>query len=204
MFPPWALEGWETHPADIHVVGKDILRFHAVIWPAMLMSAGLPLPGQIVANGFFTINGAKISKSLGNVVDPLDLAAKYGNDALRYFLLREIPFGEDGDFSEEKMKERYNGDLANGLGNFARACSNACGKGDVAYGDARCRFEGQIAAMKLAVDTKTKNFHFHEALAAVWSAIAFGDRYVNEQKVWVITDSAETRTSIIQSRDATR
>ena len=113
------MEGWEEHPADIHLVGKDIARFHAVIWPAMLMSAGLPLPNQIVAHGFLTLDGTKISKSLGNAIDPLELAARYGNDALRYFLLREIPFGEDGDFSEAKMKERYNGDLANGLGNFA-------------------------------------------------------------------------------------
>jgi methionyl-tRNA synthetase len=113
------VEGWEDHPADIHAVGKDILRFHAVIWPAMLLSAGLPLPGQIIANGFLTVDGTKISKSLGNAIDPFDLVARYGIDGLRYFLLREIPYGSDGDFTEEKMKERYNADLANGLGNFA-------------------------------------------------------------------------------------
>ena len=189
-------EWWETHPADIHMVGKDILRFHAVIWPAMLLSAGLPLPHKIVANGFFTINGVKISKSLGNIIDPLDLVAKYGNDALRYFLLREIPFGEDGDFSEAKMKERYNSDLANGLGNFAARVLTLAEKETLNMGTLDSDFEGQIATMKLAVDTKTKNFHFHEALAAVWSAIAFGDRYVNEQKVWAITDLAKREQAL--------
>ena len=113
------IEQWEQHPADVHVIGKDITRFHAIIWPAMLMSAKLPLPKQVAANGFFTVNGVKISKSLGNAIDPIDLAEKYGAEALRYFLLREIPYGEDGDFSEEKLKERYNADLANGIGNLA-------------------------------------------------------------------------------------
>ena len=111
-------EKWQGHPADVHVIGKDIVRFHAIIWPAMLMSAGFSLPKQIAANGFFTVNGVKISKSLGNAIDPIGLVEKYGTDALRYFLLREIPYGEDGDFSEEKLKERYNADLANGLGNL--------------------------------------------------------------------------------------
>ncbi len=181
-------EWWEQHPADIHMVGKDILRFHAVIWPAMLLAAGLPLPHKIVANGFFTIDGVKISKSLGNIIDPLDLTAKYGNDALRYFLLREIPFGEDGDFSEAKMKERYNSDLANGLGNFAARVLTLAEKEALNMGELDAEFAEQIATMKQTVDTKTKHFHFHEALAAVWSAIAFGDRYVNEQKVWAIED----------------
>jgi methionyl-tRNA synthetase len=190
------VEGWDEHPADIQAVGKDILRFHAVIWPAMLLSAGLPLPGQIVANGFLTVGGTKISKSLGNVIDPLALAAHYGTDALRYFLLRETPYGEDGDFSEEKFKERYNSDLANGLGNFAARVLTLAEKEKLTPLTIDPEFEKQISDMKRAAHEKLRDFRFHEALAAVWAAIAFGDRYVNEKKVWEIKDEAARRQVI--------
>lgn len=185
------MEGWEDHPADIQAVGKDILRFHAVIWPAMLMSAGLPLPGQIIANGFFTINGTKISKSLGNAIDPLELTEKYGIEALRYFLLREIPYGEDGDFSEAKMKERYNGDLANGLGNFAARVLTLAEKESLKTQSLEKDFKKTIDEMRKTVEEKLGNFKFPEALATIWAAIAFGDRAVNENKVWEIKDEKE-------------
>lgn len=194
------LEGWEGHPADVHAVGKDILRFHAVIWPAMLMSAGLPLPGQVIANGFLTIDGVKMSKTIGNVVDPLALSSKYGNDALRYYLLREIPYGEDGDFSEEKFRARYNADLANGLGNFAARVLALAEKEDLAstaaHADAAAfkkvppEFQKQVAAMQRNVEEKLQQFRFPDALAAIWEAISFGDRYVNEEKVWSEKDEA--------------
>jgi len=197
------VEGWEEHPADIHTAGKDILRFHAVIWPAMLMSAGLPLPGQIIANGFLTVDGVKMSKSLGNGVDPLDLAARYGNDGLRYFLLREVPYGEDGDFSETKMKERYNGDLANGLGNFAaRVLTLARMEGDDGKGESLklgkldTEFEKVIADMKKAVQEKVASYKFADALAAIWHAIAFGDKYVNEKKVWEIKEDKQRAAAL--------
>ena len=109
-------------PADIHIIGKDILRFHAAIWPAMLLSAGLPLPEKIFVHGFITSDGQKISKSLGNVIDPFEVIDKYGVDALRYYLLKEIPSGSDGDFSDKRFEEIYRSDLQNGLGNLtARA-----------------------------------------------------------------------------------
>lgn len=184
------VEKWEEHPADIHTVGKDILRFHAVIWPAMLMSAGLPLPGQVIANGFLTVNGTKMGKSLGNVIDPLDLAARYGNDGLRYFLLREVSYGDDGDFSEEKMKERYNADLANGLGNFAARVLTLAEKEKVRFGKLDAEFETVIRDAKRAVQEKMGNFKFSDALAAIWAVISFGDRYVNEKKVWEMNDAA--------------
>lgn len=190
------VEGWEEHPADVHAVGKDILRFHAVIWPAMLMSAGLPLPGQVIANGFFTINGTKISKSLGNAIDPLDLTARYGNDGLRYFLLREISYGEDGDFSEEKMKERYNADLANGLGNFAARVLTLAEKEALTEGVLDGDFDITIETMKRLVYAKLKEYKFPEALAAIWAAISFGDRYVNERKVWEIKDDAQRAAAL--------
>ncbi len=187
-------EGWEHHPADVHAVGKDILRFHAVIWPAMLMSAGLPLPGQIAANGFITNNGVKMSKSLGNGIDPLALAAQYGNDAVRYFLLREIPYGEDGDYSETKMKDRYNADLANGLGNLvARVLTLAekeNGKGTIVRGTLDPALDRAAMATARTVGERMASFRFSEALAALWELVALGDRYVNEKKIWEIADDA--------------
>ncbi|MBI2628123.1 MAG: methionine--tRNA ligase [Candidatus Niyogibacteria bacterium] len=110
-------------PANLHIIGKDILRFHAAIWPGMLLSAGLPLPEKIMVHGFITSRGQKMSKTLGNVVDPFDLAERYGAEAVRYYLLREISSFEDGDFTEKKFKENYNANLANGLGNFVSRVS---------------------------------------------------------------------------------
>jgi len=184
------VEGWEEHPADIHVMAKEIVRFHAVIWPAMLMSAGLPLPGQILSTGFLTLNGTKMSKSLGNVVDPLDIAARYGNDGLRYFLLREISLGDDGDFSEDKMKERYNADLANGLGNFAARVLTLAEKETLTDGVLDGDFDITIETMKREVYASLKEYKFAYALAAIWDAISFGDRYVNDHKIWEIKNDA--------------
>jgi methionyl-tRNA synthetase len=189
-------EWWEQHPADIHCMAKDIVRFHAVIWPAMLLSAGLPLPGQILTHGFFTLNGTKISKSLGNVIDPLAVAQTYGNDSLRYFLLREIPFGEDGDFSEAKLKERYNGDLANGLGNFAARVLTLAEKEETLSQEFDANFASEIKQMQRIVGEKTEQFRFNEVLAAIWETLAFGDRYINEQKVWAIENAAQRKQAL--------
>jgi methionyl-tRNA synthetase len=174
------IENWKEHPADIHVLGKDILRFHAAIWPAMLLSAKLPLPKTIFVHGFITANGEKMSKSLGNVIDPYELVRKYGTDAVRYYLLREIPSSEDGDFSYEKFEERYNGDLANGIGNFAARVLTLASK------------EGKLSAVSVkgleeythSVKENMDNFRFDLALNAVWSFIHFGDGYLNQTKPW--------------------
>jgi methionyl-tRNA synthetase len=160
----------------------------------MLMSAGLPLPGQIAANGFITHDGVKMSKSLGNGIDPLALAAQYGNDAVRYFLLREIPYGEDGDYSEEKMKDRYNADLANGLGNLvARVLTLAekeNGKGTIVAGTLDPAFDRATMTAARTIGERMGAFKFSEALAALWELVALGDRSVNERKVWEIADDA--------------
>ena len=186
-------EGWEEHPADVHLMAKEIVKFHAIVWPAMLMSAGLPLPGQIVAHGFFTIAGVKISKTIGNVIDPLNIAEKYGNDALRYFLLREIPFGADGDFSEVKLREVYQGHLANGLGNFASRVLTLAEKENFEHAELDPEFGTLLDAMNRDVRAKMGSFKFSEALMAIWTAIAFGDRYVNDQKVWEIRNTNERK-----------
>ena len=119
-FPNQKAEDWGYWPAGLHLVGKDILRFHAVIWPAMLMAAGLPSPKRVFAHGWWTNEGQKISKSLGNVIDPLALVAQFGLDPVRYFMLREVDFGNDADFSPAQLISRVNTDLANGLGNLAQ------------------------------------------------------------------------------------
>jgi methionyl-tRNA synthetase len=119
-YPDETAARWPFWPADVHMVGKEITRFHAVIWPAMLMAAGLPLPRRVSANGWWTVEGEKMSKSLGNVLDAGELAAKYGVDQIRYFLLREKPFGADGTFRFQSLTTRINVELANDLGNLGQ------------------------------------------------------------------------------------
>lgn len=167
-------------PADVHLVGKDIIRFHCIIWPALLEVAGIPWPKKVFAHGFFTINGQKISKSLGNVIDLNELVVKFGPDALRYFLLREIPFGQDGDFSIEKLRIRYESDLADGLGNlFSRLtnliATNLGGKlPDVVESPRKFN----------EVDEMIANFRFHDALSRIWEEVAWANKYIDETKPW--------------------
>ena len=176
-------------PADIHVIGKDINRFHSLLWPAMLMSAGLELPRQIATHGFITLNGQKISKSLGNVINPLDLIDQYPLEALRYFLLREIPFDADGDFSHEKFLTRYTADLANGLGNLTNRILAMIEK----YCDSVV--PGVLEANNNIINllnkeiwpkyqTGMEKFKFIEALEAVWSFIAFCDQSISDKQPW--------------------
>lgn len=163
----------------------------------MLMSAGLPLPDKIVTNGFLTMNGTKMSKSIGNSIDPSELAQQYGVDALRYFLLREIPFGQDGDFSIEKMKDRYNSDLANGLGNFASRILSLATKENIDIQEIDKEFSEKIKNMNLSILRKISEFKFNEALMSIWDVISFGDFYINEQKIWAIKDEKLRRKAIL-------
>lgn len=185
-------------PANVHLIGKDILRFHAIYWPAMLLAAKLPLPKKIFVHGHITVDGQKMSKSLGNVIDPFSLAEKYGAETVRYFLLRELPSGDDGDFSYEKLTERYQGELANGLGNFtARVLALGEPVGPVAA-EIESAINEAIFKAEKAVAEKIENFRLHEALAAIWELISFGDAYVNENKIWAITDIDEKKNKICQ------
>jgi len=182
---------WQNNDSILHVIGKGVIRFHAVYWPAMLLSAGLNLPKRIFVHGYLTISGQKISKSLGNVVSPSELVDKYGADAVRYYLLREIPSGEDGDFSEAKFKERYNSDLANGLGNFAARVLKL-GE-DIKEINSKLGVDGEIEEhikrIQSIVYKKIEEFKFHEALSAIWDLIGFGDECVNKTTPWAIKEA---------------
>ena len=182
-------------PADVHAIGKDILRFHAAIWPGMLLAAGLPLPKSIFVHGFITVDGQKMSKSVGNVVSPVELVEKYGADPVRYYLLREIPSGEDGDFSYEKFEQRYNGDLANGIGNLvARVATLGERVSPISFAFKTDIEKSVDAAADRAFAEYTKEmeaFRLNEALARAWELISFADKYINDKKPWTLHDEKE-------------
>lgn len=163
-------------PVDLHLIGKDIIKFHCAIWPAMLMSADLSLPNTIFAHGFFTINGEKISKSLGNAIDPRDLLKEYPLDAIRYYLLREIPFGNDGDFSVDRLKERYNSDLANGIGNLVSRTLTLVEK--------NCPNIVFERNSTLDISKHIENLSFDKALTEIWHEIARLDIHIDDKKPW--------------------
>lgn len=172
-------------PVDLHIVGKDIIKFHCALWPAMLLAAGLDLPKRVFAHGFFTIDGRKISKSLGNAIDPKALVETYGVDAVRYFLLREIPFGGDGDFSIERLAARYDSDLASGLGNLVqRVATLANGMTDLPAGtELGDRVAGQLALYHSAM----REIALSRALEIVWETMRMCDQYLEEKAPWKIS-----------------
>ena len=178
-------------PADVQLVGKDIIKFHCALWPAMLMSAGLPLPKHVFAHGFFTINGQKMSKSLGNVIDPVDIANQYSNDVLRFFLLREIRFGEDGDFSEARLAERYTADLANELGNLVNRVLAMTEK----------YFDGKVPETSDSIlKTEWVDYHkaleelrFHDAIDIAWGLMRASNQYIEQMKPWALAKEDETK-----------
>ena len=174
-------------PADVHCIGKDILRFHAVYWPAILLSLNLPLPKSILVHGFITANGQKMSKSLGNVVDPFGLVEKYGQDAVRYYLLREIPTTKDGDFSYSKFEKRYNDDLAKGLGNLVARVIGLKFKiqsSKFKITIKNSKFIEILEKVKKDYQEAIKNYKLNEALAVIWELIGFCDKYIEEKRLW--------------------
>ena len=177
-------------PADVHVIGKDILRFHAVIWPGMLLSLKLPLPKTIFVHGFITVNSQKMSKSLGNVIDPFELVKRYGTDAVRYFLLREIPPTDDGDFTYEKFEKRYNADLASGLGNLVARVMTMVAKLNPKFERISSKRILNPNLQRLITETQKNyhnalnNFKFNDALASIWDLISFCDEYIEKEKPW--------------------
>jgi methionyl-tRNA synthetase len=185
-------------PADLHLVGKEIIRFHAVYWPAFLMAAGLPIPKQIWAHGWLLMDSAKMSKSLGNVVRPRPIVHVLGMDALRYYLLRETVFGQDGNFSYDALVQRYNSDLANGLGNLAsrtaamieKNCSGKIPKpGALRAQDTALAKEAQTAIGE--VMEHYEKLEFSRGLEVIWSLISAADKYVTVEKPWSLGESSD-------------
>jgi len=164
-------------PADLHVIGKGIIRFHAIYWPAFLLSANLELPKAIFVHDYFTVNGQKMSKTLGNVIDPIELIEKYGADPLRYYFLAKFSPFNDGDFSEEKFKEVYNGDLANGLGNLVARVSKLAEL-------SKLEMENQTKEIFPAVSENFSEFRFDKALSSIWEEVKSLDGIINENKLW--------------------
>jgi methionyl-tRNA synthetase len=200
-------------PADLHVIGKDIVRFHAVYWPAFLMSAGIALPKRVHGHGFLFNRGEKMSKSVGNVVDPFALADAYGVDALRYFFLREVPFGQDGHYSHEAIVARTNADLANDLGNLAQRslamiAKNCDGKlpppGKFSPADEAILAAADGMLEKARATMKTQQLH--QALAAVWAVVADANRYFAGAAPWDLrkTDPAKMATVLWTTAEVTR
>ncbi len=183
-------EWWVDNPLKVHCIGKDILKFHAVYWPAFLMAAGLPLPRVVFTHGFLTVEGQKMSKSRGTGVDPFKLVKDYGTDAVRYFLLREIPPTKDGDFSLAKFRERYNADLASGLGNLVSRVVKLAQ--EIKAGPELTGLEtGQaVEEVEAEYHQAMANYDFREALMAVWSLIAFCDQYIEQEEPWKGEDGA--------------
>ncbi|MFZ5791939.1 MAG: methionine--tRNA ligase [Pseudomonadota bacterium] len=204
-YPNTESEEYRTFwPADLHMVGKDILRFHTVYWPAFLMAAGLEPPKRVFAHGWWTNEGQKISKSLGNVIDPLQLIATYGLDPVRYFLLREVPFGNDGDFSRRAMINRMNGDLANDLGNLAQRVLSMIAKNC----DAAVPQKGPLTAADRALLDQARALlprlreffgqqAFHRGLEAIWQVVGEANRYVDEQAPWALRKTDQARMATV-------
>ena len=191
-------------PADVHIIGKDIVRFHTVYWPAFLMSAGLPLPKRVFGHGFLFNRGEKMSKSLGNVIDPFTLAEHYGVDPLRYFFLREVPFGQDGNYSHEAIVSRINADLANDLGNLAQRSLSMVNKnlGGHApdYGTLLPQDEAMLAqayALPEKARASMQNFALHLMLGEIWKVVADANRYFANEQPWIVRKTDEARFATI-------
>jgi methionyl-tRNA synthetase len=190
-FPDESSPLWRFWPADLHVIGKDIVRFHAVYWPAFLMSAGIAPPKRVYAHGFLFNRGEKMSKSVGNVVDPFAMVNRYGADAVRYFFLREVPFGQDGNYSHEAIVARINADLANDLGNLAqrslsmiaRNCNGTLpGPESLTAEDESMldQADGLLAVCRAAMGSQ----QIHQALNAIWAVVAEANRYFAAAAPW--------------------
>ncbi len=193
-------------PADLHVIGKDITRFHCIIWPALLMSGGLELPRSIYGHGFINVEGAKLSKSRGTAIDPVELAGKYGADPLRYYLVREISFGKDGDFSIERFEERYNADLANGLGNLLSRVLTMVEKYTGGVVEKPSSMHDGKELSDLASDVLDKyraymdSYDLSSGISEVWRLVRASDAYVEENAPWELAkdrDSDEKLRSVL-------
>ena len=199
--------GWDEKtyskwwPADVHVIGKGIIRFHAVYWPAFLLSAGLQLPKTIFVHGYLTVNGQKMSKSIGNVIDPFELVKKYGADPLRYYLLREIPSYDDGDFSERRFKELYNADLANGLGNTISRLAKLAETSKVVFDETKYPKEIYRSEQKNAIEDFRFDLILNNILLLDLKPI---EKHIDQKAPWLIKDKNELKKILQREIDDLR
>ena len=203
-YPDTAAPEWAFWPADLHLVGKEIARFHAVFWPAFLMAAGLELPKRVFSHGWWTINGEKMSKSVGNVVDPRALAAEFGVDAVRFFLMREVPFGGDGDFSRKALIGRLNVELANDLGNLAQRTLSLIARNCAgllpepgAPEEADVAIREQAASLPALLRAQLDRQAPHESLESVWRVIRAANGYVDRQAPWTLRKTDPKRMAAV-------
>lgn len=203
-FPDTDSQQWRFWPADVHIIGKDISRFHAVYWPAFLMSAGIELPKRVMIHGHLNNDGVKMSKSLGNVVAPADLVADYGLDTVRFFFMREFSFGQDGNYSEASILQRKNSDLANNLGNLAQRSLTMVAKNL----DGRVPLPGELLAADQAIDAAAKSLleinralydkqEYSRALEAMWTVLGDANAYFAEQQPWVLRKTDPERMATV-------
>ena len=204
----WPQKSPQNHywPADVHVIGKDIVRFHAVYWPAFLMSARLPLPKRVFGHGFLFNRGEKMSKSVGNVISPAELVSRYGVDQVRYFFLREVPFGQDGNYSHEAIIARINADLSNDLGNLAQRSLSMIGKNCAGMVPARGKLSAEDEAILQAADgllAECRTHHdvqaINRALDAIWKVVADANRYFASQEPWALKKTDPERMGTVLS-----
>ncbi|WP_346656127.1 methionine--tRNA ligase [Bradyrhizobium sp. dw_78] len=212
-FPDESDANWHYWPADVHIIGKDIIRFHAVYWPAFLMSAGIPIQKRVYAHGFLFNRGEKMSKSVGNVVDPFNLADQYGVDQMRYFFLREVPFGQDGSYNHEAIVARINADLANDFGNLAQRSLSMIAKQHGGVLPEPGTFSATDQAILAEADamigharTAMATQQIHQWLNAVWSVVAEANRYFAGEAPWALakTDPARQRTVLYVAAEVVR
>jgi len=181
QFKKWWKESWV-----VHLIGRDILKFHAIYWPALLLATGEKVPDKEFIHGFFTINGQKMSKTLGNIINPNDLVKKFGVDGTRYLLISQFPFGQDGDIKEEKFIEKYNADLANGLGNLVARVLTLAIKFQIPITKKQItnNIQIQINQIRKNYEKLMREFKLYEALSEIWRLIAFCDKHIQTQKPW--------------------
>ena len=203
-FPDETAARWKYWPADVHFVGKDIIRFHAVYWPAFLMAAGLPPPVRVSSHGWWVVEGEKMSKSLGNVIEPRKLVETYGLDQIRYFLLREKPFGADGSMSHPAIVSRINVELANDLGNLAqrslsliaRNCDGILPAAGALTDDDKALLDAASALPDLLRDCMERQT-FHEALEEIWKVIRAANGYIDRQAPWALNKTDKPRMALV-------
>ncbi len=203
-FPDPDAPRWKYWPADVHFVGKDIIRFHAVYWPAFLMAAGLPLPRRVSSHGWWVVEGEKMSKSLGNVIEPRKLVETYGLDQIRYFLLREKPFGTDGSMSHAAIVSRINVELANDLGNLAQRTLSLIARNCEGKLPAHGEPTEDDLVMLTAADSLLPSVRghmdrqtFHEALEEIWKVIRSANAYIDRQAPWALNKTDRVRMAAV-------